>query len=116
MLAEKLMSAKDYNIDEEIKNIELLKIRFGETALQTCNIIVRDVKDSKRLDKEIHALQSGVSQNCPIKLSQMNCLAVSKGYWPINYEASNSHVPEVFKEVFDEYSYNFTKKKAMRKI
>ena len=51
MLAEKLMSAKDYNIDEEIKNIELLKIRFGEMALQTCNIIVKDVKDSKRLDK-----------------------------------------------------------------
>ena len=51
MLAEKLMSAKDYNINDEIKNIELLKIRFGEMALQTCNIIVKDVKDSQRLDK-----------------------------------------------------------------
>jgi hypothetical protein len=29
MMAEKLMSAKDYNIDEEIRNIELLKMRFG---------------------------------------------------------------------------------------
>ncbi len=29
MLAEKLMSAKAYNIEEEIKNIELLKMRFG---------------------------------------------------------------------------------------
>lgn len=29
MLAEKLMSAKNYQIDEEIKNIELLKMRFG---------------------------------------------------------------------------------------
>ncbi len=29
MLAEKLMSAKSYNIEEEIKNIELLKMRFG---------------------------------------------------------------------------------------
>ena len=116
MLAEKLMSAKDYNIDEEIKNIELLKIRFGEMALQTCNIIVKDVKDSKRLDKEIHANYQKRTSNCPISLPQMNCLAVSKGYWPINYEASNSHVPEIFKEVFDDYSHHYAKKKVMRKI
>lgn len=51
MLAEKLMSAKDYNIDEEIRNIELLKLRFGESALQTCNIIIKDVKDSKKNDR-----------------------------------------------------------------
>ncbi len=29
MMAEKLMSARDYNIDEEVRNIELLKMRFG---------------------------------------------------------------------------------------
>lgn len=51
MLAEKLMSAREYNIEDEIKNIERLKMRFGEAALQTCNIIVKDVKDSKRLDR-----------------------------------------------------------------
>lgn len=54
MLAEKLMSAKEFSIDEEIKNLELLKLRFGESALQTCNIIVKDVKDSKRTDNLIH--------------------------------------------------------------
>ena len=68
MLAEKLMSAKDYNIDEEIKNIQLLKMRFGEMALQTCNIIVKDVKDSKRLDKEIHTNYENKPKysRCPI--------------------------------------------------
>lgn len=29
-------------------------MRFGESALQTCNIIVKDVKDSKRNDTVIH--------------------------------------------------------------
>jgi hypothetical protein len=29
MLAEKMMGTKDYNIEEEIKNIELLKLRCG---------------------------------------------------------------------------------------
>ncbi len=50
MLAEKMMGTKDFNIDEEIKNIELLKLRCGDANLQICNIIVKDVKDSKRID------------------------------------------------------------------
>lgn len=43
-------------------------------------------------------------------------MAVSKGYWPINYEASNNYIPPGFKEVFDEYAELFSKKKQMRKI
>jgi len=84
MMAEKLMSAKDYDIDEEVKNIELLKMRFGESALQTCNIIVKDVKDSKKNDGTIHN-QKLYSQTKYLSLNELNCLAVSKGYWPINY-------------------------------
>ena len=30
MLAEKMMGTKEYNIDEEIKNLELLKMRCGD--------------------------------------------------------------------------------------
>ncbi len=48
------MSAKDYNLDEEVRNIQLLKMRFGESALQTCNIILKDVKDSKKIDTIVH--------------------------------------------------------------
>ena len=43
-------------------------MRFGEMALQTCNIIVKDVKDSKRLDKEIHTNYENKPKysRCPI--------------------------------------------------
>lgn len=54
MLAQKLMGAKDYSIDEEVINLERLKQRFGEQALQACNIIVKDFKDSKRIDNLIN--------------------------------------------------------------
>lgn len=47
----------------------------------------------------------------------LHCLAVSKGYWPINYEASsNYNVPTSLKPVFDDYATKFMKTKAMRKI
>lgn len=29
-------------------------MRFGENALQSCNVIVKDVKDSKKNDNVIH--------------------------------------------------------------
>jgi len=89
MMAEKLMSARDYSIDEEVRNIELLKMRFGESALQTCNIIVKDVKDSKRNDGVIHNSRLNFRTE-RLALKELNCLAVSKGYWPINYENSSS--------------------------
>lgn len=62
----------------------MLKMRFGESALQNCNIIVKDVKDSKRNDTIIHSKKS---ENKPglLSLNELNCLVVSKGYWPINY-------------------------------
>ena len=54
MLAEKLVCGKPYYIDEEIKNLELLKLKFGDIYLQNCNIIVKDVKESKRISNNIH--------------------------------------------------------------
>ena len=51
ILAEKLLLNTKYNISEEIKNIELLKIRFGEAKLNRCNVILKDWKDSDRFNK-----------------------------------------------------------------
>lgn len=33
MLAEKILGATDFHIEDEIKNIELMKMRFGETQM-----------------------------------------------------------------------------------
>lgn len=86
--------------------------------MQTCNIIVKDVKDSKRNDNVIHREQANkLVDEAQLSLLQMNCLTVSKGYWPINYETNiNFQLPSEFKRVFEEYALAFTKIKAMRKI
>lgn len=34
MLAEKMMGTRNFDIDEEIKNLELLKLRCGDHSLQ----------------------------------------------------------------------------------
>ena len=54
MLAEKLVHKIDFECTKELKTLELLKIRFGEAALQNAEIMMRDVNDSKRLNTVIH--------------------------------------------------------------
>lgn len=123
MLAEKLLCAKEYSIDEEIKNIELLKLRFGENNLQSCNIIVKDVKESKKIDQNLHA-KYDKSQTITFRqnqdlltLDKLHAMFASKGYWPINYEYQNAlKVPIGLNQVFEEYSRKFTEMKAIRKL
>jgi anaphase-promoting complex subunit 2 len=82
MLADKLLNNLDYNTDREVRNLELLKLRFGEASLHQCEIMIRwasmpslrlrqlgglkarllswiwcrDVDDSKRVNANIHSL------------------------------------------------------------
>ena len=65
-------------------------MRFGESALQVCNIIIKDVQDSKRNDGKIHSKNIPLNPRNPISLKELNCLSVSRGYWPINYDNTTS--------------------------
>ena len=42
------------------KNLEILKIRFGEAPLQVCEVMLKDMTDSKRIDQHVQS-QSSVS-------------------------------------------------------
>ena len=54
LLAERLLSISDGNYEREIRNIEILKLRFGETALHVCEVMLKDMTDSKRVDQRVH--------------------------------------------------------------
>jgi hypothetical protein len=41
--------------DYQRRNIEILKIRFGEAALQVCEVMLRDMTDSKRIDQHVQS-------------------------------------------------------------
>lgn len=100
ILAENLLqtSLSDFNSDQEIATLELLKIRFGEESLQSCEVMLRDLEESVRLNKQIIFLKH-------------NCIIISDHYWP---QMQNQHIklhPCVI-AIIDEYkkSYNNIKK------
>jgi len=50
--------------DQELRVLDLLKRRFGEAALQNCDVMIRDIEDSRRVDATILKAQS------PAKLAE----------------------------------------------
>lgn len=87
------------------KNIEILKIRFGEAALQVCEVMLRDMTDSKRIDTHIQAQQTSV----------MHPTIVSKHFWPA-LESSDVRMPGQLGKVQEAYSKEFTIFKPDKKL
>lgn len=67
-LAERILKSLDFQLDKEVsyihftifialisiitvqmRNVELLKLRFGESSLHSCDIMLRDLRESRRL-------------------------------------------------------------------
>ena len=126
MLTEKFLGIQEYQLDEEIKNIELLKLRFGENILQNCSIIVKDIKDSKRLNMNIHkAFDKKVAKQIKRKsdtgvdslsFDKINMTFISKGFWPINTEQEKYKMPKKIQQLLDCYGQAFQHQKVMRKM
>jgi anaphase-promoting complex subunit 2 len=60
LLAHSLLAIKDYNAERQIRNVEILKRRFGENALQGCEVMLKDLADSKRADQNVHTVAEQV--------------------------------------------------------
>lgn len=53
LLAGRLLALESYDAVKEIEIVELLKVRFGESTLQICDVMLKDIADSERIDKHI---------------------------------------------------------------
>jgi anaphase-promoting complex subunit 2 len=53
-----LLRCQDPEYEQEIRLLELIKIRLGDDKLQACEVMLRDVLDSKRINASIRAATS----------------------------------------------------------
>ena len=52
MLDKRLLTSLSDNFITELKNLEHIKLRFGENSLYACDVMLRDIKESDRLNKQ----------------------------------------------------------------
>jgi anaphase-promoting complex subunit 2 len=117
MLADKFLSRTDVNIDYEVQNLELLKIRFGETSMRNCEIMIKDMEDSKRINANIRStLRNGPSSsNALTQDTDIDAVILSHIFWPTLQKETMKHHPRI-KAQLDQFSFEYAKLKNPRRL
>lgn len=100
MLADRLLGNLSAKIEKEAQNLELLKGRFGEAALSHCLVMLRDIKESQRVDDNIH------SKAGPSGPANVHALVLSQHYWPpviSKGETPSFRLPAMLEEGLAQY-------------
>ena len=97
MLASKLIKNLAYDTSKDLAILERLKLRFGEASMQQCDIMVKDVDESKRLNVtlqgKLYDTLLGQQKKDPLildkdpsvakeKASLVDATIVSEHFWP----------------------------------
>ncbi|OTA97302.1 hypothetical protein M434DRAFT_392018 [Hypoxylon sp. CO27-5] len=113
IIGERLLSEQT-GFKQEVGVLELLKKRFGESSLQACDVMIKDIQDSARLDGVIHR----GAVNHPEKVNRdwtIHARILSRLYWPEVGEERFLLPPDVT-EMQKMYETIFEHLKPSRKI
>lgn len=112
LLADRLLSQGACNTEKEIRYSELLKVRFGDAQLHYCEVMLKDICDSKRINSNLQNDQIYMEAS---KGFPANALILSAQFWPPFKEESFELYPEI-KTQFDLYTKGFETLKGNRTL
>ncbi|CAD6573679.1 MAG: hypothetical protein ASARMPREDX12_006199 [Alectoria sarmentosa] len=112
ILGERLLK-KEYEFDREIRVLELLKLRFGEAALQACEVMLRDILDSRRVDTFIHK-DKELDLNDE-SAPELHTRILSHLFWP-SLHSETFFIPPEVESLQSRYSTGFENLKQSRKL
>ncbi|XP_011309076.1 anaphase-promoting complex subunit 2 [Fopius arisanus] len=118
LLADRLLSQLNYHTDREIRHLELLKRRFGENQLHYCEVMLKDIYDSKRIDGLI---QTNPTYNTGEESSSgsgfsTSALILSAQFWPPFKEEWKLELPKFVQNQLDKYVKTFETLKGNRTL
>ena len=105
MLADKLLSS-DYDTDQERHTLELLKLRFGESSMNSASVMIKDMDDSVRTHKIIRE---------QITDTAVDPVIVSHIFWPTLQNDPIKLHPRM-QALLDEYAWEYAKQKNPRQL
>ncbi|KAK4975631.1 hypothetical protein LTR66_010939, partial [Elasticomyces elasticus] len=113
ILGEHLLTAKTTYYDKEIRLIELLKNRFGQNELQACEVMLKDMLDSKRINSTIRVAPLGAPTGG--RPPQMHASILSSHFWPELREDAFTLHPDI-SLLQASYAAQFERIKKMRRL
>ncbi|CAI4216731.1 unnamed protein product [Parascedosporium putredinis] len=116
IMAESLLS-QEPPFSQEIAVLHLLKKRFGESALQNCDVMLKDIGDSRRVDaaiaKSTTAGPAGPGE--ALYLPDYHAKILSRLFWP-TLPREHFLVPRPVTEAQKRYAAEFEGLKSLRKL
>lgn len=112
LLADRLLAQSVINTDKEIRYLELLKLRFGESQLHYCEVMLKDISDSKRINALIHQDKTFETSD---KIFTANAMILSAQFWP-PFKDENLELPEVIKSHLEAYTKSYEALKGNRTL
>lgn len=110
LLADRLLTQLDFNPEKELRNLELLKLRFGETMLHTCEVMLKDIGDSKRINANV------VNESTPSENGfDLSTLILSSQFWPA-FKNDALELPTGIKETFEKFTKSYETYKGNRTL
>ncbi|CAJ1075611.1 anaphase-promoting complex subunit 2 [Xyrichtys novacula] len=114
VLADRLLHQLNYNTAREIRNVELLKLRFGESHMHYCEVMLKDMADSRRINSNIREEESRLSEEEQPPLS-LSAIILSSEFWPPLKE-DKLELPPIICQSMEAYTHRYEKLKAMRTL
>uniref|UniRef100_A0A1A7WQN9 Anaphase-promoting complex subunit 2 n=1 Tax=Iconisemion striatum TaxID=60296 RepID=A0A1A7WQN9_9TELE len=114
VLADRLLHQLNYSTAREIRNVELLKLRFGESHMHFCEVMLKDMADSRRINSHIREEESKLSEEEQPSLA-LSAIILSSEFWPTLKE-EKLELPAVVCQAMEAYTHRYEKLKAMRTL
>lgn len=110
LLADRLLTQLSCDTEKEIRYLELLKLRFGDSQLHFCEVMLKDVADSKRINQ--HIKQDEQYSEDEVSMSAM---VLSAQFWPA-FKEEKLEIPPQVKAQMESYTKAFETLKGNRTL
>eukprot|EP01025_Chloroclados_australasicus_P029595 TRINITY_DN29603_c1_g1_i3.p1 TRINITY_DN29603_c1_g1~~TRINITY_DN29603_c1_g1_i3.p1 ORF type:complete len:717 (+),score=104.41 TRINITY_DN29603_c1_g1_i3:320-2152(+) len=108
--ANKLLAKTDYDVDHDTIVLENLRLLFGEGLMSNCDVMLKDVKDSRWVNQRI---TSDMTSND----LTMQSTIISYLFWPKNVtQTEDLKLPEAVDTALQQYAQLYEKHKGSRKL
>uniref|UniRef100_A0A8D0Q507 Anaphase-promoting complex subunit 2 n=1 Tax=Sus scrofa TaxID=9823 RepID=A0A8D0Q507_PIG len=109
LLADRLLHQFSFSPEREIRNVELLKLRFGEAPMHFCEVMLKAMADSRRINANIREEDE---KRPPEEQPPFGVYAVilSSEFWP-PFKDEKLEVPEDIREALEVYCRKYEKLK-----
>ncbi|ORY77821.1 hypothetical protein BCR37DRAFT_350724, partial [Protomyces lactucae-debilis] len=107
LLADRLLATSGYEIEGELRNLELLKRRFkGAALMSSADVMVKDIIDSEDIDGQIQEKCTGI----------VHATILSRLYWPKQSLPNLNAVPGPVRDMLTKYTDAYGELKPNRTL